>query len=170
VTTAAEDLGLVNSYEEPQRMGVDRWLAMAGARGQGEGPFCVVDAGTAITVDQVDGDGRHLGGWIVPGPALAAGALFTGTARIPQELADAAPSWGCSTAECVAAGMDQALRGLGQRIVAAGMELHGAAIPILGTGGDGERLLQWLGPDAKLAPDLVLEGLARWVEAHAPSC
>ena len=52
-------LGLVSCYAQPARMGVDRWLAMLGARQASAGPLCVIDAGTAITLDLVAAQGRH---------------------------------------------------------------------------------------------------------------
>ena len=50
-------LGLVSSYAEPERMGVDRWLAMLAAHARNEGALCVIDAGTAVTVDLVAAEG-----------------------------------------------------------------------------------------------------------------
>lgn len=63
----AEWHGLRNVYAEPQKLGVDRWLAMVALWQERRAPFCVVSAGTAITVDRVDAQGQHLGGIIAPG-------------------------------------------------------------------------------------------------------
>ncbi len=52
-----QQLGLTNSYSDPFRMGVDRWLAMLAAWHRVAGPLIVVDAGTALTVDIVDSSG-----------------------------------------------------------------------------------------------------------------
>ena len=41
----------MSSYAEPERMGVDRWLVMLAAHARNEGALCVIDAGTAVTVD-----------------------------------------------------------------------------------------------------------------------
>ncbi|MBQ0744274.1 MAG: type III pantothenate kinase, partial [Pseudomonas sp.] len=47
-----EALGVVNGYEEPGRLGVDRWMgALAGY--QLAGGCCAVDCGSAITIDFV---------------------------------------------------------------------------------------------------------------------
>ena len=60
-----EACGVTNGYDQPERLGVDRWLALIGAH---EGRDCIViDAGSAITVDLLRGDGRHLGGAILAG-------------------------------------------------------------------------------------------------------
>ena len=52
--TAAITGDLRNSYVEPARMGVDRWLAMLGARRRHRGRVCVIDAGSALTIDIVN--------------------------------------------------------------------------------------------------------------------
>lgn len=63
--------GIVNSYRWPERLGIDRFLAMAGARIASRGaPFVLVGCGTAMTLDAVDGDGRQLEGLIAPSPHL----------------------------------------------------------------------------------------------------
>ncbi|MDO4644005.1 MAG: type III pantothenate kinase, partial [Cardiobacteriaceae bacterium] len=55
---------LTVAYEEAHTLGSDRYLAMLGARGLTHEPLCVVGCGTAITLDVVDGEGRHSGGLI----------------------------------------------------------------------------------------------------------
>lgn len=60
--------GMVNGYDQPQQLGVDRWLAMIGARRYvPDRAILVIDAGTAITIDHVDSTGFFGGGIIVPG-------------------------------------------------------------------------------------------------------
>ena len=67
--------GIRNGYSDPGQLGVDRWLAMCAAWQKFPGPLCVVDAGTAVTVDIIAADGLHSGGLIVPGAALMVAAL-----------------------------------------------------------------------------------------------
>lgn len=59
--------GVINGYHQPERLGVDRWLALIGAAGLVDGDCIVIDAGSAITLDLLRGDGQHLGGAILPG-------------------------------------------------------------------------------------------------------
>jgi type III pantothenate kinase len=59
--------GVINGYERPAQLGVDRWLAMIGASELVSGDCIVIDAGSAITLDLLRADGRHLGGAILPG-------------------------------------------------------------------------------------------------------
>ena len=78
-----EACGVTNSYRQPRRLGVDRWVAMIGARAEFETTCLVVDAGTAVTLDAIDGSGRHLGGQIIPGVRLMAASLASETSDIP---------------------------------------------------------------------------------------
>jgi type III pantothenate kinase len=79
VTALANRFGVINSYQQPEKLGVDRWLAMIAARKQYQGAVCVVDCGTAITIDLLAADGRHQGGFIAPGLTLMKKSLAKGT-------------------------------------------------------------------------------------------
>ena len=59
--------GVTNGYDDWQKLGVDRWLAMLAAYHAKPLACCVVDCGTAVTVDMLNDKGQHLGGYIVPG-------------------------------------------------------------------------------------------------------
>jgi len=72
--------GIVNAYENPATLGVDRWLAIVGAAHAHGMPVVIMDLGTATTLDAVNEQGRHLGGMILPGPALMLEALASATA------------------------------------------------------------------------------------------
>jgi type III pantothenate kinase len=75
--------GVRNAYTKPRHLGVDRWLALIGARQlYPRQSVCVVSFGTATTIDLLDATGRHRGGAIVPGPQLMVQALLRDTALI----------------------------------------------------------------------------------------
>jgi len=83
--------GIRNGYSEPWRLGVDRWVALIGARQLfPDSALCVIDVGTALTVDLLDERGRHRGGAIIPGPALMAASLIRQTAGIARRARGAA--------------------------------------------------------------------------------
>lgn len=84
IETVAEFDGLKNSYNSPGDLGVDRWLAMLSAKEISKSDFCVIDAGTAITIDVVDKKGVHQGGVIMPGKRLMLQALVNNTSNIKQ--------------------------------------------------------------------------------------
>jgi type III pantothenate kinase len=148
---------LQNSYADPARMGVDRWLAMLGARQREEGRLCVVDAGSALTIDIVSATGRHEGGYIIPGAALMERALLLDTDRVRfDEDVDYALSPGTSTAEAVRHGIALAQAGA----VALAIEQAGSDSPVVFyCGGAGEALRALVGQGGQWVPDLVFDGL-----------
>ena len=131
---------------------------MLAARDAVEGAFCVIDAGTAVTVDIVSAEGQHEGGVILPGPELMRRALMNDTGRIRVDTVfDPALILGRSTTDCVNAGV--------WRAAFAGVQSVLAEYPTyraLLTGGAAPGLLS-LGVAADHRPDLVLEGLRVWL-------
>ncbi|MCG8378211.1 MAG: type III pantothenate kinase [Proteobacteria bacterium] len=73
---------LKNSYKDVSQMGVDRWLAMVAVRDKYKTNICLVDCGTALTIDFIDHSGTHLGGYIVPGYKLMQKSLIENTTGI----------------------------------------------------------------------------------------
>ena len=73
--SCAEDLGVRSCYPEPRKLGVDRWVAMIEGY-QCYGASIIIDCGSALTIDAVDGKGRFLGGYIVPGLGMLRTALL----------------------------------------------------------------------------------------------
>jgi type III pantothenate kinase len=167
--------GLTNSYAEPERMGVDRWLAMLAARKRSARRICVVDAGSALTIDLVSEDGEHEGGFIIPGTELMLRALFADTDRVRFD-APVSPAIlpGRSTAEAVANGL--LLAQVGALRLALDLEpatqsdadadaARGSRPRLYLCGGAAATLQAALDMDCVLAPDLVLEGLL--IQAYA---
>lgn len=155
--TAPETGELRNSYVEPERMGVDRWLAMLGAKQRSTGRLCVIDAGSALTIDLVSAQGEHEGGYIIPGPALMERALLLDTDRVRfDETVEYSLSPGTSTAQAVRHGI--ALAQVGAVSVAlAQHEVDEDALFFCG--GGGQLLQELLGMGGQLVPDLVFDGL-----------
>jgi len=82
--SAASGAGVRSGYSDPAQLGVDRWLAICAAFARYRAPVCVVDAGTATTVDVVDAEGQHRGGLILPGIALMRSALLGRTGDLAR--------------------------------------------------------------------------------------
>ncbi len=145
-----------NSYIEPTRMGVDRWLAMLAARHQDDGASTVVDCGSAITIDYLSAQGEHLGGYIVPGLQMMRASLLNNTANVrydDEDLLSIEP--GKHTGACVNNGTRYLLQALAGQLLE---EASKSGSQLYITGGDGY-LLQAQMPGALLVPDLVLDGL-----------
>ena len=158
-TQAAFD-GVRIAYARPERLGVDRFLALLAARARSRQPALVVGVGTALTIDLLDADGLHRGGRIAPSPTLMRAALHARAPQLPVE----GGHWrefANDTVDALASGCDGAALGLVVGSLDAATRLLEARPRLLLHGGGAEALLPRL--DAAVhAPALVLEGLARW--------
>lgn len=181
--TTPEALGVVNAYTEPARLGVDRWLSLIAARRLCLQPVCVAGCGTALTLDTLDGLGRHQGGIISPGLRLMHQALTRGAEQlrhIPQPADMTAPLMmpleGClatNTQEAMMAGCVEACLGLIERVYARFARCHdgnGEGSRLILTGGDAGLLARHLTLPCQVEPDLVLKGLQWLAESVADSC
>ncbi|MFC5513630.1 type III pantothenate kinase [Massilia jejuensis] len=155
--SSAERAGLVNGYRDPERLGCDRFAAAIGARALAPGRALVVaTCGTATTVDAVSGDGRFLGGMILPGLGLMAGALATNTAQLPRAAPGAAPPplFADNTNDAIVSGCLSAQAGAIERAVAA----HGGALCML-SGGAAPYVAPALACAHQVVDNIVLVGL-----------
>jgi len=152
--------GVTSSYVEPQRLGVDRWLAMIGAFHRFSAPCIVIDAGSAVTLDLVDERGFHQGGWICPGLAMMRSSLLQGTAGVRFEQPDEmGVVLGRSTAEAVYNGTLAMMVGWLNSSVTALLEKYRNAHIVL-SGGDAGELRSCLNFAFTAWPDIVLDAMA----------
>jgi type III pantothenate kinase len=156
--------GVTNGYTRPRRLGVDRWVALVGAWAELERACLVVDAGTAVTIDALDGGGRHLGGQILPGINVMADALAGNTAQIPRVAmsragdVDGLGMFGNSTRAAVQQGTLNAVTGAIERALKTLRRQYRRAQLVL-TGGDASRIVGALDATPLERPHLVLQGL-----------
>ena len=149
-----------NGYHQISNLGVDRWVAVVGARKLlAEGDLIVVDVGTATTIDWLDAEDVYQGGSILPGLALMRDSLVSGTAHIESANIDSTQIIGKTTAECVNSGVSYGAVGAVERIVEEMQILIGRKARIVLTGGGAESLISKLRLEALHEPQLVLLGL-----------
>lgn len=163
VHSPATQAGLRNAYPEPAKLGVDRWLAMLGGRALEPRPLCVVSVGTAMTIDGLDANGRHLGGVIVPGPDLMVSSLLKNTSDIAQRAAGGQARdelFADNTLGAIQQGAVQALAALVERALETLRKQLGEAPVLLLTGGGSGRIQPAIHYPGREIPDLVLRGLA----------
>jgi type III pantothenate kinase len=161
VRAKRRECGVTNGYGQPGQLGADRWAALIGAWSILRGPCLVVTAGTATTADILRGDGRFVGGVILPGLDLMKRSLARNTAGLqlargrfsdePRKTADAIET-GCLLAQ--AGAIERAFATLE----------HGAACLL--AGGAARRIAPHLSIPVRLVDHLVLEGLVRIAEAR----
>ncbi|MFB0935044.1 MAG: type III pantothenate kinase [Propionivibrio sp.] len=151
--------GVRNGYEQPERLGADRWAALIGARSKVRGACLVVCAGTATTVDWLDAAGNFRGGLILPGVNLMLAALARNTAQLPHADGEyrAEPR---NTMDAIVSGCLNAQAGAIERMFARVSAEERAEC--LMTGGAAYRILPCLGIPCRVEGTLVLDGLLRY--------
>jgi type III pantothenate kinase len=162
VASTATAGGVRNGYSQPAQLGVDRWLAIIGAHALERGAVCVVSVGTAMTIDGVDANGRHLGGVIVPGPDLMMSSLFQNTSELAERAKHGSTSRGLfadNTLGAIRQGAEHAATALVERAVALMRQQLHESPQLLLTGGGGSALHASLELPHRHIPDLVLQGL-----------
>jgi len=156
--------GVTNAYAEPWRLGVDRWVALIGARQLFPGEaLCLVSVGTALTLDLLAASGRHLGGAIVPGPELMVRTLLERTAGIRRRARGGAGAgrglYARETRGAIEAGARHACAGVIERALAEGERRLGERPGLVIAGGGAARLLPLIGGACRRRDDLVMRGL-----------
>ncbi|MCP3662093.1 MAG: type III pantothenate kinase [Gammaproteobacteria bacterium] len=159
VRSESQASGVINGYTDPSQLGVDRWLALIAAHSNIEGALCVVDCGTATTVDMVTDRGEHLGGMILPGFDLMRMALKQNTLIPEVERAKAEGMLGNSTASCITLGTSHTTGALVERVVRKYSQSLQTNVQLVLTGSGSTRLSAVLETQYHHVPNLVLEGL-----------
>jgi type III pantothenate kinase len=163
VVPSASACGVTNGYDHPNRLGVDRWVALIGARQRllARGtpkPALVVMVGTAVTVDAIDADGRFLGGLILPGFGLMLRALEMGTAGLKVPTGDVV-DFPKNTSDALMSGGAAALAGAIERQHRRLVQVTGASALLLMTGGAAVKLAPLVHPPFEIVDSLIFEGL-----------
>ncbi len=155
--------GIIVAYDDPSQLGVDRWLAMLAAYKVSDESVCIIDAGSALTVDLIAQDGQHLGGYIVPGRKILNSVLLKNTSqiKIDDQHVSNQLSWGKNTSEAVNHGSYRMGVSFIQSIVDE-LKCNGKQWQLYITGGDGKELMSGITTDfiVYYDPDLVFKGLA----------
>ncbi|MFL6692411.1 MAG: type III pantothenate kinase [Ramlibacter sp.] len=163
VYASPAEAGMTNGYDQPARLGADRWVAMIGARhrmlasGQPR-PMVVVMIGTAVTVEAVDVSGRFIGGFILPGHGIMLRALEQGTAGLHVPTGDVR-EFPTNTSDGLTSGGTFAIAGAVERMVQH-VRIHCRAEPAcFVTGGAGWKMAPHMSVAFELVESLIFDGL-----------
>jgi type III pantothenate kinase len=157
----AQYAGLITGYDQPQQLGIDRWLQVL-AMSKSAGQYCIIGCGTALTIDLLD-HCTHLGGYILPSLYLQRDALTQGTKgiKIPEQ-AFANLHTGRNTSDAVHHGILLGLLGAIHYILAQYPNYQ-----LILTGGDAALFASFLTEyQPKIETDLLLIGLQHYVAAY----
>ena len=142
--------------------GIDRLLCAAAAWDVIKEACIIVNAGTAITIDFVDGKGVFHGGTIAPGVQMQLDSMTDGTEALPPidfKRPEGEP-FGRNTADAMLRGAYHGARGLTWRVVEEYARSYEAFPLVIATGGDAQALY---GDDElinRIIDDLELRGIA----------
>jgi type III pantothenate kinase len=163
VVSSAEACGVVNGYDHPIRLGVDRWVALIGARhrilARGPArPALVVMVGTAVTVDALDTGGRFLGGLILPGYGLMLRALEMGTAGLKAPTGEAV-DFPTNTSDALMSGGSDAIAGAIERMHRKLLKRTGKEPALIMSGGAAVKLASISNLPFEMVETLIFDGL-----------
>ena len=169
VVPGAHACGVTNSYDHPNRLGVDRWVALIGARHrvltQGPArPVLVVMVGTAVTVDALDTSGRFLGGLILPGFGLMLRALEMGTAGLKAPTGEVV-DFPTNTSDALMSGGADAMAGAVERMHRRLLARTGQAPALVMSGGAAVKLAPITDLAFETVDTLIFEGLLQ-LQSH----
>ncbi len=163
--------GVRTLYQDPNKLGADRWAGLIGARALSSTNTLVVNSGTATTIDLLGANGIHYGGWILPGLDLMQSSLQTNTAQLPQAHRSAEQSgFGLNTNDAIIAGCDAAQLGAIEYAAQIAKEMNHPIERIYLDGGNAKILHQAIQKGltsnlglAECIDGLVLRGLWSWL-------
>ncbi len=159
--------GLVNAYDNlnsnAEQLGVDRWLAMIAVNDRIAQPYCVIHCGTAIVIDAVDGESRHLGGLILPGLTTMRLAINANAETIEINELTAAPAFFAQTTHnAVSAGIQYSVAALIEKACVQLQQHTGEQVICMLSGGDAQFIKDNLTQFCSVEPALVLKGLVTY--------
>tara|TARA_Y100001968_G_scaffold142721_1_gene130418 strand:+ start:2025 stop:2747 length:723 start_codon:yes stop_codon:yes gene_type:complete len=161
-----KDIPLLNT---PPWLGIDRALAAWGAFQKAkelskmpENGLLVADAGTIMSINRINANGKFLGGQLIPGLHLQLTAMSNGTEKLAYPSTELLPKdqFPLNTSEAMLQGSLQAL------IASLKVAQAQAKVPIWLCGGDAPLIIKSLGKsnqslDFIHQPNLVLEGMIK---------
>jgi type III pantothenate kinase len=162
VKSQAYAFGVTNAYLQAEKLGIDRWLALIAGWRHYPAPACIVDCGTAITVDLLDADGKHQGGLISPGLMLMRQSLAQGTQALTFNETSYPFGLASFTEAAIYSGALAAAVGLIEHV----LSTLAKGSQLILTGGDAELVAEHLAVQPIIDSDLVLRGLAIVVESQ----
>ena len=154
------DTGMVNRYNNPREVGVDRLVNGVSAVARYGKPLIIVDIGTAITFDAIGPDGAYLGGAIFPGIKVAMEALFMKASKLPRvDIAPTECAIGRTTVQSMQSGAVRGYVGALTGIIEDMKKELTGNVRVIATGGMGRMMAEHCALIDEVDPNLTLDGL-----------
>ncbi len=155
VKSTANAFNVTSAYTQPEKLGVDRWLALIAVHQYYRSAACIVDCGSAITVDIINQQGVHQGGLITPGINMMKQSLFDNTENLPLVQEDFPLALANKTDAAIYSGILFLIIGMINEVLAQ----QESRMKLILTGGDAECIAKHLDHEFLIDKDLVLKGL-----------
>jgi type III pantothenate kinase len=157
-----------NNYKTPETLGKDRLAGAVGAQFMYPGEnVLVIDAGSCITYDLVNGGAEYLGGAISPGLKMRFKALHEFTGRLPLvEQPDEIKFTGRTTSESMVSGVVNGMLKEIEGFIAEYASQYSGLRTVL-CGGDANYLAKQLKKNIFVHQNLILTGLHQILKHNA---
>jgi len=159
--STTQGFDITNGYKQANKLGVDRWMGLIALRHYYPGDSCIIDCGTAITIDVLNKQGLHLGGLISPGLQLMKQSLFQGTENLSYVKQAFSLGLSDATDSAIFSGTSLAAVGLIDKVIT---EFAKECQTIVLTGGDAVLLSKYLDYQVFIEQDFILKGLALYAK------
>lgn len=157
----SESCGVKNGYKNIQQLGTDRWAAIIAVWQLYKKPACIIDCGTAMTIDGISPDGEYLGGLIVPGLELMQKALSLNTdALVPVSNINPRDEFANNTEEGQYSGCVLACVALVERMLDKMKKSYGSQVVGVISGGAANVINSMIADKLVYHEHLVLTGLS----------
>jgi len=154
---------IAHTLPDPVTAGLDRFLVALGAFAVVGQACVVVDAGTALTCDFVDGQGVFHGGAIMPGGQLMLDALPMQAPALPKlnlaDMPDPLEPFGKTTEHAMLLGVQASARGAVRYLAERYAAFYEAYPQVIATGGNARLLFEDDDLVESIVPDLQLIGI-----------
>lgn len=160
--SSKQQLGVKNAYSVVSNLGNDRWLSLIYAHQFYQSDVCIIDCGTAITIDVVLKSGQHAGGLIAPGYSSQIAALnFKTDIKTTEKFVNQRKSGILqnNTHDCIEHGCRLMSLGFIKNTVIQLTIQNGDTLKVVLTGGDAKSLATDLPSDWLYNQNLIFLGL-----------
>lgn len=157
---------VTSGYENPNQLGVDRWLALVGAANLYPNKnLLIIDAGTATTIDFLTATGQHQGGWILAGIKMLISSVLADTNQVTANLVEKESlDFGINTSENVHNAAWAATVGAINLAISKIQKQGFVLNKIIITGGNGHLLASVIPQKTTVLTELVFDGLEAYSE------
>lgn len=165
VAVEQNKFGISTRYTNPRTLGSDRWLALIAARNEFNQALCVIDCGTAVTIDVLSDSGMHIGGLISPGITTARHSLglkannLSIVENADENINNKSSFFAINTQDAILGGTLYQMSAYIERIVSEFKQEFGDNTHCIITGGDADLIMDLTSHHMYYRETLVLNGL-----------